>query len=266
VALAQADRSLYQAKRAGRDRILAHPLDEQSMPSDVTEPRIVLQPIVDLHTGEVVAYEALSRFDGASPQSMFHRAAEQGWGDVLEARAILAALAIPGRPDVPLHVNASAAAMQSQRFWQLSPEDLEGIVVEISEDFEPAELADLRQSIARLRARGAQIATDDLGSGSHELLRLAAMRPEVVKLDRSLVDGCADDIGRQAVIRGGLEFARSLGSRLCAEGARHHRDLAQLRALGVRYVQCFLIAEPSDAWGRAVVQLPAESAPRVSTG
>lgn len=226
------------------------------MPTDLTEPRIVVQPIVDLLNGKVVAYEALSRFGTLAPLGVFHLAAEDGWADILEARAINAAIRMPNRPDVPLHVNASAAAMRSSRFWHLIPADLRGIVVEISEQYDPAELAELCSAVAQLRSRGAQIATDDLGSGSHELLRLAAMRPDVVKIDRSLVDGCADDLGRQAVIRGGLEFTRSLNSRLCAEGATDIRDLEQLRELGVRFAQCFLLAEPTDTWGPQEIALP----------
>ena len=256
MALAQADRSLYQAKRAGRDRIFAQAVDERSLPTDLIEPRIVVQPIVDLHDGTVVAYEALSRFGNLAPQGVFHLAAEDGWADILEARAISAALALPDRPEVPLHVNASAAAMRSSRFWHLIPADLAGIVVEISEQYDPADLTELCSAVAQLRSRGAQIATDDLGSGSYELLRLAAMRPDVVKIDRSLVDGCAGDVGRQAVIRGGLEFTRSLGSRLCAEGASDVHDLEQLRALGVRFAQCFLLAEPADPWGPPQIELP----------
>ena len=115
MALAQADRSLYQAKRAGRDRIFAQAVDERSLPTDLTEPRIVVQPIVDLLNGKVVAYEALSRFGTLAPLGVFHLAAEDGWADILEARAINAAIRMPNRPDVPLHVNASAAAVAAWR-------------------------------------------------------------------------------------------------------------------------------------------------------
>ena len=147
--------------------------------------------------------------------------------------------------------------MRSQRFWHLIPADLDGIVVEISEQYDPAELAELCSAVAQLRARGAQIATDDLGSGSHELLRLAAMRPDVVKIDRSLVDGCADDVGRQAVIRGGLEFTRSLDSRLCAEGATRAYATSSSCAIS-EFAMPSASSSPSraDAWGPAEIDAP----------
>jgi EAL domain-containing protein (putative c-di-GMP-specific phosphodiesterase class I) len=129
-------------------------------------------------------------------------------------------------------------------------------VVEISEQYDDSELTLLLDSVGRLRARGAGIATDDLGRGNHELLRLAAIRPDVVKVDRVLVEGCADDVGRQAALRGGLEFSRALGGELYTEGAYDVSDLEQLRRLGIRYAQCFMLGKPAPSWGSPVVDLP----------
>jgi diguanylate cyclase (GGDEF)-like protein len=248
VAIAQADRGLYNAKRAGRDRIVSYPDTGIAATRTIPTPVMVVQPIVDLLTGDVVAHEALARFGDKAPEAIFHLATTGGYADVLEGRAILAAMNLPNRPNLPLHVNASTSAMRSERFWALVPEDLSGIVVEISEQYDGADLPSLCDAVARLRQRGAQIAADDLGSGSHELLRLAALQPDVLKLDRSLVSGCAVDVGQQAVIRGGLAFAQSLGSVLCAEGVDNLEDLEYLRSAGVRRAQCFLLGKPSENW------------------
>jgi diguanylate cyclase (GGDEF)-like protein len=248
VALAHADRGLYNAKRAGRDRIVSYPDTGVAAPRTIPTPTMVVQPIVDLLTGDVVAHEALARFGDKAPEAIFHLATTGGYADVLEGRAIVAAMNLPNRPDLPLHVNASTAAMRSERFWALVPMDLSGIVVEISERYDGADLASLCDAVAKLRERGAQIAADDLGSGSHELLRLAALQPDVLKLDRSLVSGCAVDAGQQAVIRGGLAFAQSLGSVLCAEGVDNLEDLEYLRSAGVRRAQCFLLGKPAPTW------------------
>jgi diguanylate cyclase (GGDEF)-like protein len=258
LALAHADRGLYNAKRAGRDRIVAYPDTGVAAVPTIPTPSIVVQPIVDLSTGEVVAHEALSRFGDKAPEAVFHLASTGGYADVLEGTAIAAALALPGRPPTDLHVNASTAAMRSERFWALVPMDLSGVVVEISEQYDGADLPALCDAVARLRVRGAKIAADDLGSGSHELLRLAALQPDVVKLDRSLVSGCAADPGQQAVIRGGLAFVQSLGSTLCAEGVDNLEDLAYLRSIGVELAQCFLLGRPSPTWSAPYVALPFE--------
>lgn len=255
MALADADRGLYHAKRAGRDRIVGYPLTEHSPPADRLAPSMVFQPIVDLETGAVVAHEALSRFGRRDPQGVFMLASDGGWGDILEADAVNAALDVPDRPDLPLHLNASVAALRSERFWRMVPHDLTGVVVEISEPSGAADLTELGAAVARLRGRGAGVAIDDLGSGSQELLRLATLEPDVVKVDRSLVEGCADDPGRQAVLRAAREFSRSLGSRLYVEGVTDLRDLDQLRNLGVRYVQGFGIAPPTATWGPDRVEL-----------
>jgi diguanylate cyclase len=255
-ALAQADRCMYDAKRAGRDRVVAYPETRVTATLTVPTPEIVVQPIVDLFTGEVTAHEALSRFQGRSPQSVFHLATHSGYGDILEARALNAAVQLPGRPNHPLHVNASAAALRSERFWSIIPSDLIGIVVEISEEYDGGTMSSLASAVDRLRARGAEIATDDLGSGSNELVRLATVRPDIVKLDRDLVNGCATDPGRRAVIVGGLAFSQALGSEIVAEGASAIDDLLQLRALGVRLAQCFLLGEPASNWAPAYVPLP----------
>jgi diguanylate cyclase (GGDEF)-like protein len=256
LAIQLADRGLYNAKHAGRDRIFAFPSPQTSTWPALPAPTMVVQPIVDLITGRVAAYEALARFDRRPPSAMFRLASDDGYGDLLEGRAIVEALALPDRPDLPLHVNASAGAMRSERFWALLPDDLSGVVVEISEHYDDSELSQLLKAVTRLRARGAGIATDDLGRGNHELLRLAAIRPDVVKVDRVLVEGCADDVGRQAALRGGLEFARTIGGELYTEGAVGIRDLHQLRAIGVRYAQCFALGRPEATWTSAYVELP----------
>jgi diguanylate cyclase (GGDEF)-like protein len=256
LALKLADRGLYTAKHAGRDRIMAYPSVETSVWPTLPVPTIVVQPIVDLRTGEVMAYEALSRFAQRPPSATFQLANEGGYLDLLEGRVIVEALALPDRPDVPLHVNASAGALRSERFWAMLPDDLSGVVVEISEHYDDSELTLLLESVDRLRARGAGIATDDLGRGDHELLRLAAIRPDLIKVDRVLVEGCADDVGRQAALRSGLEFARALGGELYTEGARDVRDLEQLRALGIHYAQCFILGQPTTAWVPGQLELP----------
>jgi diguanylate cyclase (GGDEF)-like protein len=256
LALTFADRGLYTAKHAGRDRISVYPSVETTVWPTLPASDIVVQPIVDLLTGTVVAFEALSRFADRPASATFRLAVERGYLDLLEGRAIVEALALPNRPDVSLHVNASAHALRSERFWALLPDDLSGVVVEISKHYEESELGPLLESVARLRSRGAGIATDDLGLGNQELLRLAAICPDVVKVDRVLVEGCADDVGRQAALRAGLGFVRTIGGELFAQGARDIGDLERLRALGIRYAQCHLLGEPSLSWTPPHVELP----------
>ena len=113
-AMIRADRALYEAKANGRAqvRVAADPTAPDGL---AVLPTIVLQPIVTAAALVVVGYEALSRFaDNRPPDTVFRVAHANGYGDLLKAHALLAALDEPNRPHgVELYVNASAAAAQS---------------------------------------------------------------------------------------------------------------------------------------------------------
>ena len=211
----------------------------------------MLQPIIDIVTGKVAGHEALTRFDGTGndPRGVFRLAHIDGYGDLLEAATITAALAVPDRPvGQALYVNASARALSSSRFWALMPTRLDTVVVELTEDLEHVDGEILADAVARLRSRGASVALDDLGAGVGEFHRMAALRPDVVKADRSLVQGCATDAGQSAVLQGLVTYARALGAEVCAEGVEDIADLDHLGEVGVSLAQGFLLGRPDPNW------------------
>jgi diguanylate cyclase (GGDEF)-like protein len=253
-AVAAADEALYEAKRRGRDRVVVHGdvVLAAAPDADLPELTMVTQPIVDTRTFGVAGYEALARVAGdqrASIQEAFRRAHADGHGDILELMAVRAAIALPGRtPGHDLFVNVSAPALVSPRFLAGLPERLDGVVVELGEDPGDVPAEDVAVALDVLRSRGARVALDDLGAGAQELARLAVLRPDIVKIDGSLVDGCSRDPGRTAVLRALVTYADDLGLAVCAEGVEDPADLDHLVSLGVSHVQGYLLARPAPGW------------------
>ncbi|QNN53801.1 GGDEF domain-containing protein [Nocardioides mesophilus] len=250
VAIAQADASLYLAKRSGRDQVVAAEEHDGVMPAPLLALRPVVQPIVSAEDLCVVAYEALSRFPHTTDvPSVFAQAHEQGYGDLLEATALQRALDLVDRPSgVELFVNVSERAMRSPRFWEAMPEDMTGLVVELHEDRDGLDDVTVGGYLDRFRSRGARIGLDDLGVRATDLARIVSLRPDIAKIDRSLVAGCDAAPGQAEVVRMLVDFARSHGVQVCVEGVETPGELAAVRAAGTTYVQGYLTGRPGPGW------------------
>jgi EAL domain-containing protein (putative c-di-GMP-specific phosphodiesterase class I) len=219
-------------------------------PDDLT---LAFQPIVDLAAATVAGYEALARFPGsAGPDSWFAAAAEAGIAAELEALAIHKALAVVPAlpPDTFLTVNVSphllgAAPVQEALATRA---DLHRVVVELTEHTPVHDLAALRRQTEELRSRGALIALDDAGSGYSGLQQLAALRPQVVKLDRALVADADTDPVRVALAEMLGEFAGRIDAWLLAEGIETAAELAAFARLGVPLAQGWLFGRPKPTF------------------
>ncbi|TFV87216.1 EAL domain-containing protein [Blastococcus sp. CT_GayMR16] len=216
-------------------------------PDDLT---LVFQPIVDLAAATVAGYEALARFPGsAGPDVWFAAAAEAGRAAELEALAIHKALAaVPSLPpNTFLTVNVSPHILGSARVQEAlaTRPGLQRVVVELTEHTPVHDLATLRRQCDELRARGALIALDDAGSGYSGLQQLAALRPQVVKLDRALVSDADTDPVRVALAEMLGEFAGRIDAWLLAEGIETQAELAAFAKLGVPLAQGWLLGRPT---------------------
>jgi diguanylate cyclase (GGDEF)-like protein len=216
--------------------------------------RTVFQPIVALASGELVGYEALARFDGRTPRPpswWFSEAHRFGLGAALEAQAVRAALAAPGRPPGAfLSVNISPSALASPEVMEALPEDLDGIVVEITEEERVLDVVALQRHLDPLRARGGRIAVDDAGEGYAGLQQVMSMRADIIKLDRALVADVNADPAKVALIGSLVHFARSTGAAICAEGIETLHELRVLVHLGVAYGQGWALGRPEAPWPR----------------
>jgi diguanylate cyclase (GGDEF)-like protein len=218
----------------------------------------VYQPILDLRTGLVAGYEALARFPKGTPNNpseWFAQAHRCGLGFQLEARAITAALEGRARPaNTFLSVNVSPSALCSPEVMAALPQDLHGVLVEITENEHVPDDPAFHAVRDEINRRGGKFAVDDAGSGYAGLRQLMQLRPDVLKLDRSVVDGVSDDPAKAALVASLVRYARDMDATLCAEGIETLEDLELLADLDVTYGQGYVIARPAPAWPVVAVE------------
>ena len=208
--------------------------------------------MVELATGRAGGYEALTRIDvepRRGPDEWFAQAHRVGLGEELEALAMRAALAVPGRPDGTfLALNVSPRALLSAPVQAALPDDLTGIVIELTEHEVFGAEGELETELASLRARGARVALDDAGAGYAGLQQIIRIAPDILKLDRTLVHGAHADASRQALLEALIGFASSTGAAICAEGVEDLDDLRALVSLDVTYAQGYGLCRPGPPW------------------
>lgn len=215
----------------------------------------VFQPIVDLVRGVVVGYEALTRFTGypvTNPQLWFEASRRERRSAELEALALRSALAM--RSELPsstfLSVNIAPDLLDEAEIldvWE-TQDDLHGIVVELTEHARIDSYATLESALERLRAAGARIAIDDAGAGYAGLQHLIEVRPNIIKLDLTLVAGVDRDETKRALVEMIGSFASRIDATVLAEGIEHLGELDAVIGLGVPLAQGYLLARPAPPW------------------
>jgi diguanylate cyclase (GGDEF)-like protein len=278
-----ADGALYWAKRSGRDRSrrydrrLAGQLSGDGQRAEIEallarEDSIVpvFQPVLELATGRVAGYEALARMPEGPlrpPDQWFNQAHRAGLGPALEAAALRAALRAHGRPERTfLALNVSPVALLSPDVREALPEDLSGIVIELTEHELFSTEDALDNALGALRARGARIALDDAGNGYAGLQQIIRIAPDILKLDRSLVDGVHDDPHRFALLEALISFASTTRAAVCAEGVETLDDLTVLAGMDVTYAQGWALARPDAPWALLAPQAAAAASAEVRIG
>ncbi len=211
----------------------------------------VLQPIVDVRTGDVVAVEGLSRFSSErTPAEWFDAASRLGLGPELELAAAGSVLDLLRdglvRDGVAVCVNISPRTLLSADLGALLRGlDPSRLVLELTEHEPVHDYAELAAVLAPWRARGLRIAVDDAGAGYASLQHVLMCRPDLVKLDMALVRGVDADPVRRALVDAVATFARGAGMQVVAEGVETEGERAELVGLGVTQLQGFLLGAPT---------------------
>lgn len=216
---------------------------------------MAFQPIVDLRTREVFAYEALVRGARNEPASEVFAHVNEGnryrfdqscrvkavkLAAELGMRAMLSINFMPNavyRPELCIRTTLDAA--ETYGF------PIEQIMFEITEGERVDDLAHLRGIVEHYRQRGFKTAIDDFGAGYAGLNLLAEIRTDLLKLDMALIRDIDRDPVRQAIIRGILQVCTELSTRVIAEGIETRAELEVLRRFGIELFQGYLFAKPA---------------------
>lgn len=229
--------------------------------------RLTYQPIIDLSTGQLVAFESLARWRGEdgtehSPNDFIPVAEESGlivplgrWA-IQEAAATLAQwdARLGGNCGAKLAVNLSAIQLQRDVIAPvvqsaLAVNGLDGsrFTLELTESAlvsDPDRIAGIMHALKDL---GTTIAMDDFGTGYSNLAYLQKLPIDVLKIDRSFVTGMLSDRDKIAIVRAILSLAQALGMQTTAEGIESNELAQTLAALGCTYGQGYLYARPLEA-------------------
>ncbi|MBT1003923.1 EAL domain-containing protein [Paenarthrobacter sp. DKR-5] len=210
----------------------------------------VFQPIIRLADGRRLGAEALSRFPGTvTPDTVFQRAHQAGRGIELEILAARQAVKyLPAiRAGQHLAVNLSPAAVNETAARMLADcgPDLGRLVLEVTETAVVHNYESLRACIAPLREQGLRLAIDDTGAGYSSLRHIIELGPDIIKIDRSLINGAADDASRRSAVRAFVGLAEDLNAVTVAEGIETVADLTTVRDLGVTAGQGYLLGPPA---------------------
>ncbi|GAA2633462.1 putative bifunctional diguanylate cyclase/phosphodiesterase [Paractinoplanes durhamensis] len=279
--LRNADIAMYAAKEGGkaawvrfeprmRQEVVNHARLGSELHNAIIRNELFLlyQPVFDIATGRLHGAEALVRWKHpargfVSPGDFIPVAERSGlivplgaWV-LREACRQLAAWKAEYGPGAIKAINVNVAVRQLRESgfvdevaavlaeYGLLPGNL---VIEITES-SVADGRQVRETLNALHEMGVRLALDDFGTGQSSLSLLRAFPVDVLKLDKSFVDGIADgeDRGRLAVAAAVAQLAEYLGLSAVAEGIESEAQLDRLRDMGYRLGQGFFMAKPLPA-------------------
>ena len=217
--------------------------------------RPAFQPIVDLDSGETVAFESLARWpdlEGATPDAVFASARLQGRTSDLDWACRLAglrgALDVGLGPDHVLFVNvepeALSADVPAEGLAVLAAADRQlRVMIELTERSLVRRPAELLRLVEWARRNGWGVALDDVGADPASLALLPFLRPDVVKLDMTLVRHRPTP-DQAAIMAAVLAYSEESGAVILAEGIETSAHLDQALALGATLGQGWLFGRP----------------------
>jgi EAL domain-containing protein (putative c-di-GMP-specific phosphodiesterase class I) len=222
-------------------RALHRLLDEELL-------EVVFQPIVDLKTRKVCAYEALAR--PADPifetvLQMFEVAVEAG--RVAELGRLHRRQAVRACRDWPLYLNLFPAEFDHGLL--VRPDDPlfrhpRPVCIEVTESVPLTHFEQCHSVLAEVRKKGIRLAIDDLGAGYSNLKYISDLAPDVVKLDRRLVADLQAGSRQSRLLKSIVRLCQEMGAQVVVEGIETLLELALVEASGAEFGQGYLLARP----------------------
>ena len=277
--LREADAAMYRAKAEGRSR---HEIFDDAMRARIhTRGQLAdqlaiglergeiinwYQPSIALETGRVVGVEALARWQHPtrgllSPVDFIELAESTGLINQLGSAVLRSGLeqaaqwsaALGDRAPV-LQVNLSPRQLSGGGLVAMvrAALDESGVApsllcFEITENALMDDVAHAVETLEELRALGVKVAIDDFGTGYSSLAYLRSFPVDVLKVDRSFVDGLGPDPEDSAIVAAVIQLAHTLDLCAVAEGVETGAQLELLRQLGCDEAQGYLFSHPLPA-------------------
>ena len=224
------------------------------------------QPTVDLATQSVVGMEALARWAHPergllSPAEFIPLAEHSGLivplgQQVLNEACLQARAWLDARPDRPISISVNLSGIQLQDSGLVAAVSLaleeselppELLMLEMTESVLASDDAHILRRLRQLKGLGVRLAIDDFGTGYSSLSYLRSFPIDVVKIDRSFVEGIANGREEAALVRAIVRLAHGLKLKTVAEGVETEGQARRLRTAGCDSAQGFFFARPLDA-------------------
>jgi EAL domain-containing protein (putative c-di-GMP-specific phosphodiesterase class I) len=217
--------------------------------------QMAFQPVVDLKINRIYAYEALVRGpNGESAYSVLSEITEENryaFDQACRVKAISTAarlgldrrLNINFKPSAVYHPEACLKLTLATAREFNFPTEM--ITFEFTEDEPIDRRGHLKGIIEHYRKRGFQTALDDFGTGYAGLSVLVHFQPDVIKIDRALVDHIDASRASQAIVAGVMKTSEMLGMAVVAEGVERREEIDVLRAMGITQFQGYYFARPA---------------------
>ena len=274
-AIASADKMLYAAKTGGRNRVVIlnekidtkHILLLQEITSAIEEKRLqaFFQPILDIKSGKITKYEALSRIidkDGKifSPAQFLPMIKRTNSYRLLTKIMLTEAFKIIKTHDVSVSVNFDIGDFFDDTIFEMVTDMLKEnlqyssmLTIEILEDMSISDIDKFVKRINILKQLNIKIAIDDFGSGYSSFNYLLNIKPDILKIDGSIISKISTDENARTILKSIVSICKSLEICTIAEFVENKKVLRMLQFYQVDMAQGFFVGKPLNLHTRKTI-------------